>query len=216
MGKAKAVGIGCLVVILILGIVGYVVYRNAGNWLRSGGASIVVVAMEAILNDTPLPQAEKDSIMKPVEDLAADVKAGDVTFEQLASIGTTIAEGPIDDLVRMRAFELCYIEDSNVTDDEKAAARLVVGRYAHGIAQGSIETTADEIDEIISVTTTNDSGEEVTSLKDTLTPEEFKKCLAIMEKKADEVGIAQEQYQIDIGSAIQKAIDKGMAATPAE
>ncbi len=208
-GAGKAIGIGCLVIILVLVIGGVIVVKNIGKIGRAAGAKLATVAVEAVVNESPLPEAEKQAIMKPVHGLVAEFKAGDLSVEQLGTILSKLAEGPLPELIAMRTFEVLYIEKSSLNDADKEVARVTVSRYAHGRATGKIEGAGFE--DVIWEQTTDDEGETTMSLKETLTPEELQQCLTTMKTAADNAGIADEKFPINIGGAIEQSIAEAKA-----
>jgi len=188
----------------VLAIDGFVVYKNAGKWARAGGAKIAMVAVDAVVDSSPLPDAEKAAIKKPLENLVNEFKAGDMDLEQFGTVLKTLADGPLMTLITLRTFELMYIEKSALSDEEKEAARVTVSRYAEGKTSGKIEGTS--IQDIVWEETTDEEGNTTNKLKETLSPEELQQCLTIMKTAADEASIADQKFPMDIGAAIEKGI----------
>jgi len=208
-GAGKVIGIGCLVIILVLVIGGIIIVKNIGKIGRAAGAKLATVAVEAVINESPLPAAEKQAIMKPIEGLVAEFKSGDLSVEQLGTILSKLAEGPLPGLIAMRTFEVLYIEESSLNDADKKAARVTVSRYAHGRATGKIEGAGFE--DVIWEQTTDDEGDTTMSLKEELTSQELQQCLTTMKTAADDAGIAEKEFPMDIGGAVERSIAEAKA-----
>jgi hypothetical protein len=205
MGKGKKVGIGCLGVIVVLIIAGVVVVKNIKNIGRSAGAKLATTAVAAVVDKSGLSEAEKTEIMKPVKELAKEFKQEEITLDELGSILSKVANGSLPTLLSMRSFEVLYLEKSSLDAAAKKAASVTVSRYAQGHTTAKIKDS-EGIQGIIWEKTTNAAGEVTNSLKETLAPEELQKCLDIMKKAADDAGIADKKFEIDIAGALRKSI----------
>ena len=205
MGKGKKVGIGCLGVIVVLIISGVVVVKNIKNIGRSAGAKLATTAVEAIVGKSGLSEAEQTEIMKPIRELANEFKKEEITLDELGSILSKVANGSLPTLLSMRSFEVLYLEKSSLDAAAKKAASVTVSRYTQGHATAKINDS-EGIQGIVWEKTTDAAGKVTNSLKETLTPEELQKCLAIMQKAADDAGIADKKFEIDIAGALRKSI----------
>jgi len=205
MGKGKKVGIGCLGVIVVLIISGVVVVKNIKNIGRSAGAKLATTAVEAIVGKSGLSEAEQTEIMKPIRELANEFKKEEITLDELGSILSKVANGSLPTLLSMRSFEVLYLEKSSLDAAAKNAASVTVSRYTQGHATAKINDS-EGIQGIVWEKTTDAAGKVTNSLKETLTPEELQKCLAIMQKAADDAGIADKKFEIDIAGALRKSI----------
>jgi len=212
-GAGKAIGIGCLVVVLILGIAGFVVAKNIKKIGRSVGAATITRLAETVVNESGLSAEEKAAVMKPIKDLAGEFKAGEMTMEQLGTIMGTIAEGPLVSLITVKTIETKYIEASGLSAADKQNARKLASRYAEACARGLITANADDqgLNTVIMRGTTDSVGGKTTKLKDSLSSAELQQCLAIMKAGADRANIPDKLHQMDIGKAISDAIAKAKA-----
>ena len=205
MGMGKKAGIGCLGVVVVLIIAGVVVVKNFKSIGCSAGAKLATAAVEVVVDQSGLSGAEKAEIMKPVKELAKEFKNEELTVKELGSILSKVAEGSLPTLLSMRSFEILYLEKSSLDAAAKKAASVTVSRYTQGHVTAKIKDS-DGIQGIIWENTTNAEGEATKSLKEALTPEELQKCLAIMKKAADDAGIADKKFEIDIAGALRKSI----------
>lgn len=212
-GAGKVIGIGCLVIVVMLSIAGFLVVKNIKKIGRSVGASAITRIAETIVDESGLSSEEKTAVMKPIKELAAEFKAGDMTIEQLGAIIGTIAEGPLASLITVKAIETKYIEASGLNAAEKQNARKLASRYGEACARGLITANADNqgLNAIIMTETTDSVGDKTTKLKNSLSTAELQQCLAIMKAGADKANIPDKLHQMDMGKAISDAIAKAKA-----
>lgn len=205
-------GVGCLVLVGLAVLLGIVLYFKAETWARSAAAKVVEIIAEEVMDEVGLSEEEKRSASKPVREFAQKVRDGEASMEQIAAVAKEFAEGKAWAALLMRGFQTKYLEPSELTDDEKAAGRVLVGRFTDGLLKESIPMERlEEISDIVSVKTTGADGKEQVKLKDTITIEELKSCLVIMKDAADKGGVEDREFTHDIGEMIGEAIEKGMA-----
>ena len=210
-GCVKFGSIGCLIVLIVGVGLGVYAYRKA---FELGGDALEKGA-EAGMTELGLPTDEVEAAMKPVRELAAKVRNRKIRVKQAVAIGAALAQGPVLATVMMRVFEVKYIDPSDLPAAEKRRAKTSASRFAHGLVAEKIPTSeAEKIQAIVTVTTTNSQGETTTNLKPNLTTEELRKCVAIAKKAADEAGIENRLFKIDLAAEVEAAIEKGMQQRP--
>jgi hypothetical protein len=193
-------------------LLGIVAYFKAESWARSAGATLVEVMTEQIMDEMGLSEEEKSSASVPVREFTQKIRDGEASMEQIKAVAEEFAEGKAWAALLLRGFQTKYLEPSELTDDEKAAGRVLVGRFTDGLLKESIPMERlNEISEIVTYETTDADGDEQRKLKDSITIEELKSCLAIMKEAADKGGVEDREFTHDIGEMIGDAIDKGMA-----
>ena len=209
-GCWKAAGVGCLVVLVALGVGGFLVVKNRERILRSLAAKGTEVAAEGILGNSQLPESEREAAMVPIREFAAKIKSGEVSMDQAKTVGKALAEGPLPMIMMARAAELMYLEPSELPAEEKEAGRMTLSRFARAITQKKVaeEKINAVFDEITIKTTVGD--QENVRLKETLTTDELREWLKVMKDAADEAGIENRKFVVDIEAEIRKAIDAGM------
>lgn len=210
----KYVGIGCLVVVLVVVIGGYVAYiKLKAGALGIAGKAVEIVAEAAMEG---LPADEKAAAMAPVKAFTEKVSAGEVSAAQVMAVAKQFAEGPAVTAIRVRGFEAKHLEPSKLSDKEKEVGKLNASRFVRGVVKDKIGK--DKIKELNDILTEqveqkqNGKTGTVTKLKATLTTEEIQKCLKLMKDAADKAKIKDKKYKNDLPAMIQKAIDAGMAA----
>lgn len=210
-GCGKAIGIGCLVMLVVLCICGFLVVKFKDRIFCSIMAKGTLVAGEGILGQTQLPEAEREAAMVPIRELAEKIKRGEVSKEQAAAIAEAFAEGPLLMLMMARGAELKYLVPSELPDEEKKAGSITLSRFAWGMTEQKIDNAkAQAAFDKISIKTRDADGKETVQLKQSLTTEELREWLQIMKDAADAAGIEDKHFEVNIPEEIRKAIDAGL------
>ena len=212
-GCAKMAGVGCLVLIVLGVVVGLVVWAKWEGWARAAGAAGVELVAEEMMSELGLTEEEKDGAMGPVREFAQQIRDGEVTLAQAIAVGEELVDGPAFAVLLTRGFEGKYLAASELSDAEKQEGHVTLTRFAQGVSTERIPTTkAEEISQIVTIETTDSEGETTKELKETITTEELKSCLAIMKDSADAAGVEDREFTFDLAEEIRKAIENGMGA----
>ncbi len=95
MGLGTKLAIGCagtlLVCVLICGGIGFYLYANFKS-IASGAATTVITQN---INQSKLSADQKQKLIARVEDLRQRFVDGEITTEQIARVGTALAESPL-------------------------------------------------------------------------------------------------------------------------
>jgi len=211
-GCLQLAGAGCLVIVVLAVVLGILLYFKAEDWARAAGAKIVEVAAEEVMDEVGLSDEEKSSAIGPVREFASKIRDGEASAEQIAAVVEEFAEGRAWAALLMRGFLTKYLEPSELSDEEKAAGRVVVGRFTEGLLKESIpRERLEEISNIVTYETVGADGEKERKLKESITTDELKSCLTIMKDAADTGGVESKEFIHDIGEMIGQAIERGMA-----
>ena len=203
--KAKSGVNGCLVAVVI--VVALVVF---GAWyvvsnLKNLAADFVGGALAAMIESADIPKDQKVKLVKRVTQLKEDYKSGKVNEEQLGQIMTNVAEGPIFPMGMVMAIDQNYVQPSGLSDDEKADARRTLERVARGIYEKKLKS--EELD-LSSVSTVDAEGNR--QLKQNITDDELREFLKGVKAKADEAGIPDEPFIVDLAGEFDRAIAEVM------
>jgi hypothetical protein len=179
------VAVAIFVVLLVIG--GIYVNMNWRNWAASLTQNVSV----EVVKNSGLPQDQKDKIK------LADLK----------KMGDEIASSPLIPLAGVQAARHKYIEPSDMTPEEKAAANRSLQRFARGIHEKKIPQ--DAIDDVVKpITTLKANGH--WELKDKPTRLEVDQFVANAKAKADEAQVPDEPFDLNIAAELKKAIDKAL------
>ena len=103
-----------------------------------------------------------------------------------------------------------YINPSDLSDEEKADALLTLQRFARGVFEKSIPQKA--LDEITAPIKVGPVGQQ--ELKETITTDELKALIEAARARADEAGVPNEPFEVNIADEIDKAIDAALGKPP--
>lgn len=204
---------GCLVVaaivLVLVVIAGIYVGMNWKGWVASGMQQITT----KVVTDSGLPQDQKTQIISDITSLTDEFKAGKVSLDQMQKVGQEIAQSPLLPLAGVQAARQQYIEQSDMTAEEKAAAILALQRFARGIHEKKI--SPDAIDSVVKpITTLKPDGR--WELKAKPTRQELDQFIANVKAQADEAKIPEEPFDLNIAKELKKAIDTALGRPAAK
>ena len=205
---------GCLIVLAVLVILAVV----AGLWIRANYrgvlANVSVQMVEAALDESELDDQQKAAVLAEVEALATDYKEKRISNEQMLEVMEEITESPLLPLGAVYAVDKGYVQPSAMTDEEKADARLQLQRVARGFYEGSIDQgqLEDILEPISKRQQEADSGEFDIELQEPedVSVEELRQFVERARTAADDAGVLDEPFQIDIAAELRKAIDRAL------
>ena len=211
-GCWKIGGIGCLLLLVVALVGGYFAFKNKDILVRAGTAKVMIVGAEAMFSGFQMSAEDKEAAMAPIHELAAKIKSGEVSMEQGGKILEELAQSSLPIVMTLKAFDVAHLQPSELSADEKKTARITMSRFAKGLMDKSIDqSTGKAISDIVTTKTIGTDGKESSELKKTITNQELTNCLQIMKEAADEAGIENKLFPVDIASEIRKAIEKGIA-----
>ncbi|MCI0359271.1 MAG: hypothetical protein L0211_12400 [Planctomycetaceae bacterium] len=214
--------IGCLgtlvvFVLLCAGTVWYV-QRNAGKWM----ASVVREMIVSAVNASEIPAGEKTEVIAQIDRVVAAYKEGKVKPEDLEPMMMKLEKSPAFLLMEAWGLEKAYVEPSGLPADEKEQGRRTIDRALRGLCEQKI--TQQEFMGVVPQRNVdvdvdlNDNGKAVfkqgKNAQNQLTDEEVRKMLADLKKLADDAGIPDEPFEIDIGDEVKKLVDEMLAGKP--
>ena len=165
-GYLKVLGIGCLVIVVLLIVGGVVVVMN----IKSIASSAAAAMIKNVVQESDLPAEQKDRIVKQVDRVTLAYKAGTISDDQLGTIMEKLGESALLPLGMVYAFEDKHITPSDMTADEKQAAKRSLQRFARGVFEETIDPWA--VQEVFALVSTTD-GQGNQQFKEQLTRQEL-------------------------------------------
>jgi predicted negative regulator of RcsB-dependent stress response len=204
---------GCLIVFIVMLVLGVIaawwIWNNAASLAASAGST---VAKEAI-NQTDLPQAEKDEIFVQIDRLADAGREGKLTLQQLSTFFQEFSRSPLMTTLAMSMVDKKYIEPSGLNDEEKAEARVTVQRFMRGAIDEKI-SQADVKKAMAPVSTEKPDGN--LELKESVTDDELKAFLATAKAEADAAEIPAQVEAVDPSDEFKRLVDQTLGAADAD
>jgi hypothetical protein len=217
---------GCLAVLgvlfLIVVIATIFVMRSYRGWVAGG----VEGAVDAVLVEMQIDEQEQGEIMGHVQTLMTKYTSKEISNEQLARVLENLVESPLVAAAMLGGIDKLYFESSDLNDEEKAAARVQLRRYANGlfdeeispdtieVVLASVSTDDPDDNDIVMQYKTGPSGSERYALRsaDEVSADDLRELVAQAQAAADEAGIEANPAEIDLsdtlGIAIADALDE--------
>jgi len=217
-GVFKVLGTGCLVVIVVTGIIGFVAwqkYQSMGGLqglIQAGGDKAVEAVVggvaEGMLAGLKIPEQQRKTILKPLRDLSEKITSGQLEVDQLEDIAKTLTDGPMLGVLLAEGFAHSYLQSSDLTGAQMQQALLTINRYQQGFVNQTIDldSLAKLEHQVLDELSSNHY-----QLKNTLTSSELRASLAVMQQAADQAGIPMQSVPIDIAGMLQGLIEAALA-----
>jgi hypothetical protein len=216
---------GCLIAVAILVLLavvaGVVVAMNWRSWASAGFQTVSDQMVAAM----PISDAERGEVKPLMDGMIAEFKAGTLSMQEFGQVMQQLETGPLLSVMGAGVIGAQYITPSALSDEEKAAANLEIGRVARGLQEGSI--AQGKLAEITAPIQGMGGvqiqvGTVQLSLKNPgeCTPEELRTLVANAKAAADAASVPAEAYAIDASTEIERMFTQaigrvpGRAATP--
>ena len=205
-GCLKSFMVGCLTVVVLLAVLGYVVFRN----IRSISANIVREHVVGIVNESGLSWEQREGVILQIDRVVEAFKRRRVTVEDVTRLAGQVTEGTLIPLAMLAVAEKKYVAASDMDDAEKAGAALAIQRFARGVAEGRV--SRDEVRSVLGrITWTTPEGD--TRMLEELSGERLRGFVSEAEQAADAAGIPSEPHQVDFAAEACKIVDQFLEET---
>ena len=166
-------------------------------------ADIANLATQELVNESGLPDDQKEAILLEIRQLGDDFKNGRISTEELSRVAQAIAESPLIPLAGVQAAPQKYIEPSDMSEEEKAAGVRTLQRFARGVYERKI--SQDIIDDVVKpIAELRPNGR--WRMKENPTRMEIEQFLENAKARADEAMIPDEPFELNIADELRKAI----------
>jgi hypothetical protein len=198
---------GCLVVVLLLGVASFFAARYAFSRLPDWSRAAIVSSIDG----SDLPPAQKQRIVAQVDRVVDEYKAGRASLEQVQQVLQELTESPLFSLAIAYAATEKYIEPSGFAEDEKRDAKIAVQRVARGIFEKQIPP--EKLDPALDyISKKDEKGNRQFAHK--VTDQELRAMVAECRRIADDAKIPDGPFEIDAAAEIEKAVDRALAKKP--
>lgn len=204
--------IGCLITLGICGVlcagVGYYAYSNASKFaIQTARAGV-----EAMLQESDLPQEERDAIMVQFERVATAYENGDITLEETGQLMQDLLESPLMSIVILDQIEMRYLDSSGLSEEEQEEAKQTLARIVRGAQEKKLDQKElEELSRHVLVDPDEDAGpNQQRELKTTMTDEELRTFFAEAKQLADEKEIPEDVVPDKISEVIRGVVDEAL------
>ncbi len=195
-------GVGCLVVVLLVGISGWLVVRNAKNIAVWGVEKVI----EAGVAQSDLPPAQQQAVIAEIKVLTNKIRTGELDAEQAMVVVQRLMEGPVAAAMLATGFDLQVLAPAGLPQEDMQAARTASSRLQWGLAEGRI----DPNEAMATLNPVLDQTDNGTVFRRDASPETIAEVVAAMARLADDAGVPEGPQQIDLATVIRNAIQKAL------
>jgi hypothetical protein len=227
-GWGILIGCGGIVLISVLACAGGVWYvqQNFDKWIVGTAREVIVSAIQG----SEIPAGEKTEVITQVDRVVDAYKARQINLQDMERLMEQLQQSPVFMLIGVWGMEKQYLDPSGLSDEEKQAGRRTFERALRGVyekkltpediqdllpdqfADVDVEMNADNAD-------APDGGDAVDAMPPggpnfdpkPVTDEDVRKMIADVKKLADDTGIPDEPFAIDIGDEVKKVVDQALA-----
>lgn len=202
-------------VVCVAGV--YYVAQNVDKWLVTLGREAIVAG----INESDLPQAEKDEVIAQVDRVATAYKEKKINQQDLERFMSDLQEAPAMQALALYGIDEVYLSESNLPDAELAAARRTFQRAIRGVLEGKIShetlfAAFPQEEPLMHVEEAGGNGklkqEDITLVGnvpgDEVSTDDLREMLARLKVTVDNAQIPDEDYQPDIGDEVKKLVDR--------
>ena len=212
--------VGCLVaagVVILLIIVGVVILvMNWRSIATSGMRAVSEAAITSMDDQGLLPAGEGPEMITELDHFFVAFKDGTVTAEGFQSFAESMEDETVFTVGLIYGIELKYLNGSSLSEERKsegaeALQRLAVAKYRGALTQSDLGQIFDPMlypagQSGNSNVDTRINGRELKAV-DQITEEDWDAIIAAAVAKADEAGVPEGMYRIDLSEALGREID---------
>lgn len=196
--------VGCLAVLGVVAVLavvgGVIVYMNWKGWT----AGAMNAGMKAAVAETNLPADQVGRINTQVDQLTAAFEAGDVTLEDLANVLQALENHPLLAVGLLEYIEYSSLRVPGLTDEERAAGTLATQRLQRGMIEQGL--SMKDIESVLEPVSQRGQNGELQPLQNPTAPQ-VRLYIDAARSKADDLGIADEPYDVDVAEQIERLIN---------
>ncbi len=215
------VGLGFLFFggIVVVGGVCYVA-SNLDRWLVGLGREAIV----AMINESEIPAEEKTEVITQVDRVVTAYKERKINQADLEKALTELGDAPVMKVLSLYGLDDLFLTGNGLTEDEVAAGRRSFERTLRGVYDGKLTEEelyvvlpldADDRFDTTQNTASENAGENITlvtnSKPQTATDDDIRESLVKLKLLADNAGIPDEPFHLDIGDEVKKIVDRLLA-----
>jgi hypothetical protein len=193
-------GVGVIAVLFCGGGVWWAA-QNVDRLVATGVRQVIV----ALINDSELPDQEKDEVIAQVDRVVDAYKERKITDKELQKVFDELQRSPIFAIIGAWGMDKGFIEPSGLSADEKEVGRRTLQRAMRGVMEKKISDQAFQ-----SAMPRQPGPGQPPPPNNRLTDEEIRQMLTNLKKLADDAGIPDEGFQVDVGDEVKKVVDKAL------
>jgi hypothetical protein len=212
--QPRASGVNWIFTLLLIGggvlLLGSVLVVGAVWWAVSSLEGFVVdlgrEGMVAMVEESDLPEQEKDEVTVQIDRVVAAYKAGQIDQTDLERLMTRLDESPAMGYIAWAGVDQFYLDELEFPDDEQARAKIAFQRAMYGMSTGKIDE-----DKLYDAMPDDEAFDRALSDSPEAAREQYRKSIEKLQALADEAGVPSEAPAVDVSEELKKLIDQMLA-----
>jgi hypothetical protein len=232
-GWGLLIGCGGIVLVSVLVCAGGVWYvqQNFDKWI----VGLLREGVVAMIQGSEIPAGEKTEVIAQVDRVVDAYKARKINQKDMERLMEELQESPVFSLIGVWGLEKQYLDRPGLSDEERQAGRRAFERALRGVYEKKIDESdlyaalPDEFGHRSDVAvnigpdgvpdTDPPEPDDLSMPADDpdmefepkpVTDEDVRKMIADVTKLADDAGIPDEPFTIDIGNEVKKVVDQAL------
>lgn len=167
-------------------------------------ADIIATAVKKAVSKLDIEEVQKGKIGTQIDRLKNAYSSEALSNQQVKDIADDLVNGQFGTMMAIWFMETKYIAGSGLSQEEKDAVHVTLGRLAK--AMKSTKITGLEIDSLTDpYSVTDENGNK--HIKENLTDGEIRELVKKVDTLLDEKDISKEPLKFDIGQELKEALD---------
>ena len=196
--------VGCLAVLGVVAVLavvgGIIVFMNWRGWMSAGMNS----AMKTAVAESQLSPEQAGRINTQIDQLTDAFNSGDLTFEDMAKVVQALENHPLLGVGVLEFIEYNSLKTPGLTDEERAAGTRATQRLQRGMIEQGL--TIKDIEAVLEPVSQRDSDGDLQPLQNPTAPQ-VRLYIDAARQQADDLGIADEPYDVDVAEQIERLIN---------
>ena len=171
---------------------------------KTKAAELIAEAMKNAVNKLDIEAEQKAKVGSQIDRLRDAYSSEALNNQQVQNIADDLVNGQFGTLATIWFMEATYINGSGLSQEEKDAVHVTLGRLARGMKADKI--TDEEMAAIIDpYSTTKEDGTK--SLKENLSDQEIREIVKSTNELLNKKEVSKEAMKFDIGQELKEALD---------
>jgi hypothetical protein len=210
-------GLGVVILGGVLFVAGlWYVVKNVDGWIVGLGREAIV----AMVNDSEIPPQEKKEVIEQIDRAVNAYKEGKIDQADLERVLTELQESPALVVISLYGMDELYFAGAELPEAEIAQGRRSYQRVLRGVYEGKIDEEAfyNALPGPGIQPVRFDGGGDFEQLQKELTvlggaaddmaADDLRESLIKLKVMADNAGIPDEPFELDIGDEVKKIVDR--------
>lgn len=225
----KILGMGCLVMIVLIvltvGIGGYYLKTQWRHWT----ARVITAVTDDMLSEFRLSESDREGVKAEIARFVTHLESGQISIDQIRKLVEEVRQGPLPGLLFLHGVAIGHLVPPDVPKEEIEQAQLDAQRLQRAAVEGKVSSQAlQEIFKAIpreakeplpaereppGSDPSESNREQTGDFKKEITARDWRPVMSLIKKMADEAGIPNEPYHLNLTQEIRKLLDQVLSSS---